>query len=262
MWQDWDSIMWVNNRQRTYEYNANNNQTYSLWQDWDSTMWVNSSQSIAEYDTINNLTYSLWQDWDSTMWVNNRQYFLEYDANNNLTLELQQRWDSTIWVNNRQYIYEYDANNNQTLFLEQRWRDWTADPSWVTYWESFSEYDNNNNLVLYRYREYFVEGAPSGVYKYYYEPIVNTHHPKPLNFSFRVFPNPGSSYITIDLEAFAFQEGQVNIYSALGRQVYSQRFRAGETRKLVSLSDLSEGTYFIQVSIAERQKTQPLIIAR
>lgn len=257
---DWQDTIWVNELQQIAEYDTSNNQLYELSQVWDTTVWINRLLHTYEYDLNNNRVYELWQKWEMDIWVTEGQQTSEYDLNNNLFYTLVQELDSSDWVNRQQSTYGYDFNHNLTYKLTREWDDFTA--SWVDYEANTYEYDNNDNVILYQYELHQYGETSVSTNRYYYEVTTNNEELIIPDYSFPIFPNPSDSYLTIDLASFEFQKGKIDIYNALGQLVYAQSIQDGEWQRLIDLSDWNEGTYFIQVSIGNQQKTQSFMIAR
>jgi len=146
LYQTWDGTQWVNDRQYTYTYDANNNLILSLGETWNDSVWVNYRQLTQTFDANGNRTgyTNVYYNSDGTQWTSGYNYIWTYDDNNNETSRLNQVWDGTQWVNSSQYTYTYDDNNNETSRLNQVW-DGTQ---WVNDYQNTYTYDANNNLIL------------------------------------------------------------------------------------------------------------------
>lgn len=73
-----------------------------------------------------------------------------------------------------------------------------------------------------------------------------------------LYPNPNNGLFYIDLSEIANEQVQLEVFDALGKQVYASGFRA-KTQSKIDLSDLSEGLYHLRV-IAEKGYYQTKVI--
>ncbi len=64
----------------------------------------------------------------------------------------------------------------------------------------------------------------------------------------RVYPNPTSGKVTIELGAQAPEEVQVTVFDANGKAVYRSRMAQGMQNHVIDLNDLSAGIYSVQLS--------------
>ncbi len=60
----------------------------------------------------------------------------------------------------------------------------------------------------------------------------------------RVFPNPATEFITVDLQDIS-PSAKISLYDSQGRQVLERRLKEGEP---VPVSDLARGIYMYRVS--------------
>ncbi len=67
----------------------------------------------------------------------------------------------------------------------------------------------------------------------------------------RIYPNPATNYINIDLAAYSGQEGMVRIYNAQGQRIMELRFDSDSPATLhIPMVGYANGTYVVQVQLA------------
>jgi len=246
--QSWNGSAWVNSKQSTYTYDANNNRTSELYQIWNGGGWLNHSQYFYTYDANNNITNELDQSWNGSAWVNSYQYFYTYDANNNMTSELGQSWNGNAWVNSSQYTYTYDANNNITSLFGQSWNG----SVWVNSYQYTSTYDSNNFAKSDSYKQWNSAGTEvtwgDSTY-YYFHTVAGINDLMAQNVSITVFPNPASDNITIETLWKSVCQRQIEILNIHGQSIKS--INAKENHITIDISDFSSGVYIIKAKTDE-----------
>lgn len=83
-----------------------------------------------------------------------------------------------------------------------------------------------------------------GFHHSYYELVVDTKEIVPLEWAVKVYPNPTSEYIHIDLPNAA--ETQLFLYNSLGQLIIEKRFQT--PTQDVDLNNLPAGTYWLRLS--------------
>ncbi|WP_143473566.1 T9SS type A sorting domain-containing protein [Flavilitoribacter nigricans] len=77
----------------------------------------------------------------------------------------------------------------------------------------------------------------------------------------RVFPNPVRSQLSVDLSAFAGQNGQLRIFNAVGQNVYEQALNEISADPMsIRTNDLSNGLYLLQVRIGDRVLNEQIVV--
>lgn len=69
-----------------------------------------------------------------------------------------------------------------------------------------------------------------------------------------IYPNPANNLVNIELPAAADKSIPVSLTDAFGRIVYQAEFRAGEKVKTISISNIAEGIYILQLSAPQGSK--------
>ena len=84
------------------------------------------------------------------------------------------------------------------------------------------------------------------------------------NFSFTIFPNPTSGFVTVDYTLYVAAPICIELYNVFGQRLKlitpTQNHEAGDYRIQTSVSDLSSGTYLIKVISGNQVETKQVII--
>ena len=89
--------------------------------------------------------------------------------------------------------------------------------------------------------------------------ISSTNNPHAL-LDLVVFPNPTSSYITIDLADDKIESGLLKIIDIAGKLVRSYKIESQQTGKItLNISDIAAGTYHVYVESNKRYMQQEFI---
>ena len=65
--------------------------------------------------------------------------------------------------------------------------------------------------------------------------------------SFRVFPNPATNFITIEVQSNITKATEIRIYNALGKLSLTEKLEKGLNTNRIDLSSLSQGIYIIEL---------------
>ena len=77
--------------------------------------------------------------------------------------------------------------------------------------------------------------------------------------SFKLYPQPASDYVVIELNNEPTKEINITIYDLSGKKVYSDRFQAKKTTRIAT-SSLRPGLYMLEVKVDQFSKVEKLII--
>ena len=78
---------------------------------------------------------------------------------------------------------------------------------------------------------------------------------------FKVYPNPVSSTLNIDVQLLQVQSGKVKITNSLGVQLSTQDF-VGSLSQRIHVDQLANGIYFIEVEGQNFNITRRFVVAR
>lgn len=77
----------------------------------------------------------------------------------------------------------------------------------------------------------------------------------------KVYPNPATEFVNIDLNEFSDKVNSINVLNVQGQQISSTKVTNEKTLKL-PLQGLSEGVYFIQIQSAQGILTKKIIVSQ
>ncbi|NCP45559.1 MAG: T9SS type A sorting domain-containing protein [Flavobacteriales bacterium] len=84
-------------------------------------------------------------------------------------------------------------------------------------------------------------------------------------YHFKAFPNPAKESILIDFQSLKKEQITINLKDINGKivkQIYNGNIEKGNNHIFLSLSEFSNGIYFLEMRINNHTKTEKLIIAR
>ncbi|MDA3953342.1 MAG: T9SS type A sorting domain-containing protein [Bacteroidales bacterium] len=68
------------------------------------------------------------------------------------------------------------------------------------------------------------------------------------NFNLKVYPNPASDFVWVELESEEINEAIVELYDLNGKLVYNSKLNITEVRTQISLTNLSSSQYILKIS--------------
>jgi hypothetical protein len=86
-----------------------------------------------------------------------------------------------------------------------------------------------------------------------------------LSNDLRVFPNPTNSQFTVDIELNAAENVTIDVINVMGQVVKSVGLgtrSAGLNREYIDVNDLSEGIYFMNLTVGATQGTIKVQVVR
>ncbi|MEE4196217.1 MAG: M14 family zinc carboxypeptidase [Bacteroidales bacterium] len=92
----------------------------------------------------------------------------------------------------------------------------------------------------------------------YVESTVSIHGLQNVNALVRVYPNPFTRELTVELDQSLQDKAVIALYTLSGQKIFEQRF-SSRTCKLSSLNQLSKGTYILKIKTREGSITQKII---
>ncbi|MCB2195914.1 MAG: T9SS type A sorting domain-containing protein [Bacteroidetes bacterium] len=81
----------------------------------------------------------------------------------------------------------------------------------------------------------------------YFE-VTSVGEPLSNNFDLKVFPNPATEYVMVELQSDEIKDGIIQMYDMNGRLVYNEKFNVTQGPNRIELSDLSSSQYILKVS--------------
>lgn len=90
--------------------------------------------------------------------------------------------------------------------------------------------------------------------------IVNTGVNSLTTNIFRVFPNPASDYLTVQLPENFSEKPELRLVNPLGQTVRQERFSATEMRHVLPLKGLPPGAYSLEIESGSAKETRRIIV--
>ncbi len=150
-------------------------------------------------------------------------------------------WRTASEINNSHFVVQrsYDG---------QIWLDiWELPGAWNTSQvQTYSFYDHketSGQRVYYRFHQIDFD------WKSEYSPIVTAHCQMENVMAMRLFPNPTSAQVVVELTAPTNKDMPLEIYDMNGKIVYSQQISMvnGTRQEYIDVSSLWAGSYYIKV---------------
>ncbi|APZ47545.1 hypothetical protein BW723_15175 [Polaribacter reichenbachii] len=237
------------------EYNTNNELSGAIAYQWNGSNWVfgeDSSKITLSYNSNNKVSISKSDSWDNTKWVDSDRTVYTYDSNDRIIIEDGQSWDGTNWVTDYKSEYTYDSNGNAVtekesyldngVLTEQPVETITFDTSQLM--ANFSHpYKDKTGID-------FIFSANGIVNKILSR--SNTNYRTTYNYNevtastkditmvdFDVYPNPATSFLTIDDANFTLKK--VELYNVLGKKVLTS------SENKINIQNLTSGVYLLKV---------------
>jgi hypothetical protein len=97
-----------------------------------------------------------------------------------------------------------------------------------------------------------------------YNSTVGIEETNELQPSIYVYPVPAVKNFTLSIDVPVTSNVEINIVDLLGKPVYKEIMRnaSGSNQKIIDVSSLAEGIYFVKVSIGKDMFTKKMIIQR
>lgn len=252
--QNWNAATntWVNNERDLYEYSGTDI-TLHTDQKWENGVWVNEEQTESSYQTAGRLTQTIVREWNSGSnawefdervtytytsnlmteavgedfvggaWVLDYRTQMTYENGSPKVILYQERIGGE-WENEDQLLYTYDANGNNTILIAEVWDKENRA------WEPEGRIETDYSLI-----KAFALSSKSFALE-----------------SFKIYPNPASEVLNISSSQ---NIENVEMFDVLGKSV-----KRMPRSKVIDISDLKTGVYFVKVFTDNGQDTKKLVI--
>jgi hypothetical protein len=77
---------------------------------------------------------------------------------------------------------------------------------------------------------------------------------------FRVYPNPVTNNLTIEISSHSFEKNYLSIYNPVGEKIYKQKIVSEKTK--IDLTDLQNGIYFVQVNSDSKILSRKILLQK
>lgn len=276
---------WIFYYKTEYTYDSISRLILEVYYEWDdySSQWLNSSKYEYSYDINGNLLQYINYEWDasSSQWIISYKEEYSYNENNNMIVAID--WIYDITTEEWQYLSKtelsYDSNNNITKIIVYEWD--LNENTWVIYVYAGLIYNTSyalsdlilpimfyegpyemelpeTNNMLTQFNIYEMDDEQQ--YEYYSLTLhyseVTTNIDKVNNSIVNIYPNPASSYITIQ-PLLSDNTGIFELYDIKGNKIISLTF---SDKTQVSTNDLQSGIYFYNIISKEKRVSGKLVI--
>lgn len=284
---DWEStgMDWILNGKIEYTYDSISRlilETYYYW-DSNSSQWQNSSKYEYCYDFNGNLLQYIDYEWIESLnkWVEYYKEDYSYDEYNNMIVSIGWDYDEATeqWQYSSKIECAYDINNNITQITGYEWdlneNTWVNDMKAELIYNTLYDFSDlilpiklyegpyemelpETNNMLTQFKIYEVDGGLEfefySVTLYYSEQNIGIEEVNSTTVN--VYPNPASSYITIQ-PLLSDNTGVFELYDIKGNKIISLTF---SEKTQVSTDDLQSGFYFYNIISKENRTSGKLII--
>lgn len=275
-YQTWNSLttMFDPSTQRTYYYDAMNNLINETDQTYSGGVPTYSNQWAYTYSTTNQLLTTTANYWNGSGWSPSTLTTNTYDTTGNNISRLYQTYDpiSTSWVNNTLDIFSGFVGGSAhlpSMDIHQNWSG-TGTGSWVNADQYTYTYNGYNQMTSYTGQSWNVVGIfeyASGdpMTRYYYQTYSTVSTVKNITNNggdAKVYPVPAQNILNVDLNWNEAQSANIVIYDAQGRVVRQWSTPVATTfHSTVSVDNLGEGVYFMNINGANGQITKQIVVS-
>jgi len=254
---DWENNSWTD---FTYHLGNKNKQTFSIW-DFYYLIWDIRSITKFVYDTENRIIEQclLTKRSLSANWLNDSKIEYKYNINSLIEEEIYWYWDEVQqnWFENYKIAYVYD-NNSKLINLTLFYFDWDY-LIWTNRYQTVYNYDNDSQLIRSTFF-YWNYGQWINQYLYnYYYPGYTTVNKVETSFTMKLFPNPASESIQIELSKPWLGDIQIKITDLGGKLVYNQQHHNHQSIH-IRLPKLTNGVYLVHVILENKVYTEKIVI--
>lgn len=277
----WIGGTWTNSYKYSYGYDINNNLIDYAVETWQSNAWSKLTRVLQEYNSNAKVISRISQMGATGNWENARKWEYSYLSNNVVTIE-SRPWSSGSWgeVSN---LYAFDYNNlnqcvtrtesvisspdttiSRTLYnynsvneidhivwqnggaTKEEFKDherWVFEYSNAGLTGHYSQrYSNNAWSFFYNSA---APGDQSFFHHYYYSDTNTTSisRPKNISLNFAVYPNPGSTNLSVAIEKEAIK--YITITDLSGKVVLKTSYTTKVNKAEVDVSGIAAGNYLL-----------------
>lgn len=208
-----------------YAYDSQNNLVSKVRKELISNQWVNNKKEVFCYDQNKNCIGDSIFNFIDGVWAGEFGYIYEFDTNNNKLSETMIQCYNSVWFFNRKTEYQFDYNySDDDLYVPQIYKSPNKKMNHKDY-----TYDNNQWDLDFTYIYHYTQRNVS------LDDVDD-------NNTIRIYPNPASEYIVIDInEGSPFEYEIFNSNGILVLKGISQNTIR------VDIKDLNSGLYFCNV---------------
>lgn len=225
------------------------NKTRLLRQNYrtDLQNWVNSNKTVYTYDLQNRLTAETGDVWDadSTKWDPNSRIKFLYNDTGYLADKIYKAWKAEAWSHYARYNYSWDEQGNNTNIVYSVWS--SVDSIWDKNAAYQYDYDADGDLIREIWKDFNHQDSTwLSTFKIDYFYSLPTYKKEQDEARLRIFPNPFTDKLTIDIETTDFFNPtpiQLRITDLNGRTLYTTTLK--DARTTLNGLNLPPGIYLI-----------------
>ena len=137
----------------------------------------------------------------------------------------------------------------------QFWVMYSADDKQGLYFDISDTYPNSNGGSITENYQYACLIRPEGL-------GINEHEAVNPMTSARLYPNPASDMLNIEVNASQASEMSISVYNIMGQKVMDQNVNitTGMNTRNINISDLNSGIYFVTVKANGYENTMKFIV--
>ena len=246
---------WISMSAGAYNYDNNGNNTLLVYFTIDTIgNLVYNAKFNNSYNTNNLLVLHQYQTYNvqSTLWENNSKISYQYDSGNNLIMNRIYNWDATnqTWDSFILSTSDFDLSlSNQDIVIPRNPYVFTGTINEFSF-NALMEQSNNALKHFSAYRKnynsnvYYKENS----YTFYYSTLTASIENNDNQSFFKVFPNPASSIVNIELTELSKEQSYIEIFDVQGRIIKEISLAKNQRKVRIDVSELESGLYFIKYS--------------
>jgi len=276
MTEEWDTLTvnWIKDEKHESVFDGFGYKIEKIESRYESNSWMLAYKN--EY--IHNIQHYVVEDngyrWDtgSGSWVqsNFKSVYL-YDIIGNMIESNELRWNdsSLVWKDDLRYLGTYDTNYVfNDLVLPMHCWVFTFFYSSFTEPHPYYDFDNithlfNCMLLSSESKHWYPNDSLWNTYnefQYYYSDHTASISENKSDFAVKIFPNPASDIVTLNIDNTNNADLTLNIYNVIGKLVRSELLK--QNQKQINISDLKNGIYLVEIKSKKWSEIKKLIIQR
>jgi hypothetical protein len=243
----------------TVNYYSSNNlpdSTVSFYRN--GTIWDYSVKTSYAYTAFNEIDSSIEYYHNGTDWEPSYKSYNVYNGQALKILGMNYSW-AGFWEPMDSLSLSYDANQQM---IQSASYFWNGVQGWDNSVRTTYTYDVHGNMILTFYEfgnANLWEGSDK--YHYYYEQEIPLSAGQPsAEIIATAFPNPTADVLNLQLESQEPADYLIRIINVNGQAVFQKQLKqfSGSENLLLSVRDLPQGIYYLQLSNEKGQKTIPI----
>jgi Secretion system C-terminal sorting domain len=283
------------------KYNAVGNNTLNKDYTWDiatKKYLLSGLDSLYSFDANGNtLGYTSFEVSNTGIVTPTEKLSQKFNTKNQLIEDITETWNGSAWENKALHVYKYDATINNKVFTNSLWNK-TA-KIWEIYDKDSIVFNANKYIVKYEHKRWnkasnsFVNFSVTNatydpakdyikstdtyetwdtikkdysltyLFTFFSSELLSANSDVYLSKAFNFSPNPVSDVINL---SFSFEKNsdiQINIINNTGQLITHQNFKnIQESQTTLSVANLPNGIYFMQLISEGKQATKRMVVSR